>query len=32
MENYQMDPAKAPIHFMRGTADEVWWNDYFKTM
>jgi hypothetical protein len=32
MEYYQMDPAKAPIHFMRGTATEVWGNGYFKTM
>ena len=32
MEYYQMDPAKAPIHFMRGTAAEVWGNVNFKTM
>ena len=32
MKYYQMDTAKAPIHFMRSTAVEVWWNDNFKTM
>jgi hypothetical protein len=24
VEYYQMDPKKAPAHFMRGTATEVW--------
>jgi len=32
MEHYQMDHEKAPTHFMRGTATEVWWNDDFEIM
>ena len=27
-----MDPKKAPAHFMRGTATEVWGKDNYETM
>jgi hypothetical protein len=31
-EYYQLDPERAPTHFLRGTADKVWERDTHKTM
>ncbi len=31
-EYYQLDPERAPTHFMRGTADEVWERDMHEVL